>query len=185
MSMMIPEPLQRILERIAQHQQTADDLDILRRSLHHDGKLLQWVSQDGKFNVNIGEIVGGQVHIGDLIYQGSDAEAIRQTVLELLEARKFRSLLTKAEFLDRLEQSVLTSYRMPLVGRDTNLKELQQALGKDNRVIVLHGSAGLGKTRLLVALSEVISTKWILWYVRNETESIELDLASLNVGTVQ
>lgn len=180
MSMMIPEPLQSILERIAQHQQTAEDLEILRRSLHQEGRLLQWVSQDGKFNVNISEIVGGQVQIGDRIYQGPDAEAIRQTVLNLLEARQFRTLLTHAEFSDRIEQSALASYRVPLVGRDASLQKIQRALSDDNQVIVLHGSAGLGKTRLLLALSNVVGSERTLWYVRNEAESIEPDLASLD-----
>ena len=85
--MMIPEPLHRIFERIAQHQQTADDLEVLRRSLHQEGKLLQWVSQDGKFNVNIGEIVGGQVHIGDRATLSDEqiqaiAQAIREQLLQ-------------------------------------------------------------------------------------------------------
>lgn len=85
MSMMIPEPLHSILERIAQHQQTADDLEVLRRSLHQEGKLLQWVSQDGKFNVNIGEIVGGQVHIGDCTTLSDEQiQAIAQAIREQL-----------------------------------------------------------------------------------------------------
>jgi predicted NACHT family NTPase len=83
--MIIPEPLQSILERIAQHQQTADDLEVLRRSLHQEGKLLQWVSQDGKFNVNIGEIVGGQVHIGDrTTLSDEQIQAIAQAIREQL-----------------------------------------------------------------------------------------------------
>jgi NACHT domain/Effector-associated domain 10 len=83
MAMMIPEPLHSILERIAQHQQTAEDLEVLRRSLHQVGKLLQWVSQDGKFNVNIGEIVGGQVHIGDrTTLSDGQIQAIAQAIRE-------------------------------------------------------------------------------------------------------
>jgi Effector-associated domain 10 len=67
--MIIPETLHSTLERIAQHQQTPEDLEILRRSLHQEGKLLQWVSQDGKFNINIGEIVGGHSGTKSLTYE--------------------------------------------------------------------------------------------------------------------
>jgi predicted NACHT family NTPase len=84
-SMTISEPLHKILERIAQHQQTAEDLEVLRRSFLQDGKLLQWVSQDGKFNVNIGEIVGGQVHIGDrTTLSDEQIQAIAQAIREQL-----------------------------------------------------------------------------------------------------
>jgi NACHT domain/Effector-associated domain 10 len=83
--MTIPEPLHSILERITQHQQTVEDLEVLRRSLHQDGRLLQWVSQDGKFNVNIGEIVGGQLHIGDhTTLSDEQIQAIAQAIREQL-----------------------------------------------------------------------------------------------------
>jgi NACHT domain/Effector-associated domain 10 len=79
--MTIPEPLHSILERIAQQQQTAADLEVLRQSLRQNGPVLQWVSQDGKFNVNIGEIVGGQVHIGDrMTLSDEQIQAIAQAI---------------------------------------------------------------------------------------------------------
>ncbi|MDX2241450.1 MAG: hypothetical protein NW224_12265 [Leptolyngbyaceae cyanobacterium bins.302] len=67
-----------MLQRIAQKQQTEDDLEKLRSlgSLRLDGNVVQWVSQDGKFNTNVGQITGGEVHIGDRIYQTTDSEAI-------------------------------------------------------------------------------------------------------------
>jgi Effector-associated domain 10 len=61
--MTTPEQLQAILERIASQQQTAMDLEILRRSLLQKGTVLQWVSQDGKFNTNVGELRDSEVHI--------------------------------------------------------------------------------------------------------------------------
>jgi len=83
--MMTPEALDTILERITQKQQTEQDMEVLRRSLRLVGDTVQWVSQDGKFNTNVGEITGGTVHIGDRIYQGASAEAIRDIIRSLLQ----------------------------------------------------------------------------------------------------
>jgi hypothetical protein len=153
----------------------SDNLQILQNDLSK-----QTAIQIGKYIVNLSQ--GQNVHIGDRIYRGADAETIRQTVLELLEARRFCTLLTHAEFSDRIEKSALTSYQIPIVGRDECLQEIQQSLTSDRQVIILHGSAGLGKTRLLLALADVIGNEKTLWYVRNEAESIEPDLALLDAG---
>ena len=174
------DDLNSILNSILAGDRTETNLAKLRQFLKVNGNMVQWVSQDGKFNSNVGQITGGEFHFGDRIYQGADAEAIRQTVLNLLEARQFRTLLTHAEFSDRIEQSALTSYQIPIVGRDGCLQEIQQSLTGDRRVIVLHGSAGLGKTRLLLALVDVTHDEKTLWYVRNEAESIDPDLALLD-----
>jgi hypothetical protein len=165
--------LEDVLKRIEEGTPTESDIELLRSTLA-EGAIVQL----GKYNVNIGQ--GHEVHIGDRTYQGADAEAIRQGLLELIEAREFHALLTYTEFADRIEQSALTSYRVSLAGRDVNLQEIQKALRSDNRITVLHGSAGLGKTRLLLALAEVIGNERDLWYVRNEAESIEPDLALLD-----
>ena len=99
------EPLE-ILDRIVSGKPTDLDLELLRQLLttNKDQNLVQL----GKYSVNIGP--GHDIHIGDRIYQGADAVAIRQTVLSLLEARQFRTLLTHAEFSDRIEQSALASF---------------------------------------------------------------------------
>jgi predicted NACHT family NTPase len=84
-AMMTPEALNAILERITQKQQTEQDMEVLRQSLRLAGDTVQWVSQDGKFNTNVGQITGGAVHIGDRIYQGASAEAIRDIIQSLLQ----------------------------------------------------------------------------------------------------
>ncbi|MBD2607390.1 SH3 domain-containing protein [Scytonema hofmannii FACHB-248] len=76
--------LSNIIERILNGSQTQDDIEQLRRSLNMAGSVLQLVSQDGKFNTNIGQITGGEVHLGDRIYQGADAETIRQVLQQVL-----------------------------------------------------------------------------------------------------
>lgn len=201
--------LAQVIQRVAVGEPTEDDIQLLRNTLTHSvgrgtiqlgkyninlgqgqeihigNRLLtpqteQLSVQLGKYNVNIGQ--GQAIQIGDRIYQDADAEAIRKVLLQLLEARNFRTLLTHAEFSDRVEQVALTSYRVPLLGRDTNLQDIQQSLASDHRIIVLHGAAGLGKTRLLLALSDITSDEQSLWYVRNEAESIEPELASLDIN---
>ncbi len=168
--------LDNVIQRIAAEETTEEDLQLLRNVMAQNAE--QGLVQLGKYNVNIAQ--GQDIQIGDRIYQGVEAETIRQLLSELLEARKLRALLTHAEFSDRVEQSALTSYQVPLVGRDELLQQIQQALSGDNQVIVLHGLAGLGKTRLLLALIDVIDVQKRLWYVRNEAESIEPELASLD-----
>ncbi|MBC1237531.1 hypothetical protein [Nostoc sp. 2RC] len=77
--------LSNIIERILNGSQTQDDIEQLRRSLKIVDGVLQSVSQNGKFNTNIGQIIGGDIHIGDRIYQGADAEIIRRIFQEILE----------------------------------------------------------------------------------------------------
>jgi hypothetical protein len=104
--MTIPEPLHSILERIAQHQQTAADVEVLRQSLRQNGSVLQWVSQDGQFNVNIGEIVGGQVHISDRTTLSEEQiQAIAQAIGEQL-ARPLPPVPAELPAIDDLVQQV-------------------------------------------------------------------------------
>ena len=81
--MMTPDELSAILERITQHQQTEQDLEMLRRSLAGDRQV---ASQLGKYNVNIGE--GKEIHIGDRIFQGADAEAIKEALRSVLQEKQ-------------------------------------------------------------------------------------------------
>ncbi|MUG94448.1 SUMF1/EgtB/PvdO family nonheme iron enzyme [Scytonema sp. UIC 10036] len=78
-----PDELVAILDRILAGIRDEEEITLLRRSLKISGSTLQYVSQDGKFNTNIGQITGGEVHFGDL-YQGADAETIKAVFRELL-----------------------------------------------------------------------------------------------------
>mgnify|MGYP000241027312 CR=1 FL=1 len=78
--MSLPNKLQLIFDRIAQHQQSDTDLELLRQYLSTSG---QFVSQQGKFNVILGQ--GQDIHIGDRIYHGADAETIRSIVRTIIE----------------------------------------------------------------------------------------------------
>ena len=78
--MSLPDKLKPIFDRIAQHQQTNADMEMLRQHLSTGGQL---VSQQGKYAVNLGQ--GQDIHIGDRIYQGADAETIRDIVRAIIQ----------------------------------------------------------------------------------------------------
>ncbi|PSB04968.1 hypothetical protein C7B64_01730 [Merismopedia glauca CCAP 1448/3] len=168
--------LERTIERIATREYIDEDVLLLRQLLIVDDskKLIQL----GKYNVNIGQ--GKEIQIGDRIYQGAEAETIHQVIQQVLEARKFYALLTPPEFSDRAEQAALASHKGVFVGREAILNKLQQNLSEGIGVSILHGSGGIGKTRLLLSLADIIPEEANLWYLRNETESIEPELASLD-----
>lgn len=79
------EEFNSIIERITQNRQSGADLEKLR-SLQLNGDTVQSVSQDGKFVVDVGQISGGEIHIGDRVYHGADAEKIRSLIEETLAA---------------------------------------------------------------------------------------------------
>ena len=172
-----------ILDSILSGRRDEEDIAKLRQSLSMAGSVLQLVSQDGKFNTNIGQITGGEVHIGDRIYQGANAEAIQRVFQDVLDARHLRTLLTHNEFTQRVEQVALTSHQGCFVGRETIRQQLQSCLDRASSTIILHGSGGLGKTRLLLALPDIIPKERSLWYIRNEAETVEPDIASLSRDT--
>jgi Effector-associated domain 10 len=70
-----PSNLNEILQRILNGTQTDAEVEVLRQWLNSGG--IQ-TFQVGKYNPNLGAAQG--VHIGDRIYHGLDAEAIREVV---------------------------------------------------------------------------------------------------------
>ncbi|AVH63784.1 NACHT domain-containing protein [Nostoc sp. 'Peltigera membranacea cyanobiont' N6] len=97
--MTTPEELNAILERIVKKQQTEADITVLRTWLSGSGQI---VSQQGKYAVNLGQ--GQEIHIGDRIYQGADAEIIREIVRSLLEELKATGQFTA--FKEQNQQSI-------------------------------------------------------------------------------
>jgi hypothetical protein len=103
--MTTPEELNAILERIVKKQQTEADITVLRKWLSGG----QIVSQQGKYAVNLGQ--GQEIHIGDTfgglclrIYQGADAELVREILRSLLEELKATGQF--AAFQEQNQQSV-------------------------------------------------------------------------------
>ncbi|GBE90945.1 HEAT repeat domain-containing protein [Nostoc cycadae] len=75
------DKLLAIFDRIVEGKNTTKtDIEQLRRSLKIVEGVIQLVSQNGKFNSNIGQITGGDIHIGDRIYQGVDVETLKKVL---------------------------------------------------------------------------------------------------------
>ncbi len=72
-----PDQLIAILDRILNGSRDESEVAQLRQWLKLSGSTLQFVSQDGTFNTNIGQVQGGEIHIGDRHYQ-FDVEALRE-----------------------------------------------------------------------------------------------------------
>ncbi|MBD2415538.1 hypothetical protein FACHB389_05655 [Nostoc calcicola FACHB-389] len=90
--MTTPEELNAILERIVKKQQTETDITVLRQWLSGSGQI---VSQQGKYAVNLGQ--GQDIHIGDRIYQGADAEVIKEIVRSILGEIKVPAQFTTSQ----------------------------------------------------------------------------------------
>ncbi|GBE90953.1 SAV_2336 N-terminal domain-related protein [Nostoc cycadae] len=75
------ERLEETLHRVEQGMQTDEDITFLRQLLLAGDR--QIALQLGKYNINIGE--GKEIHIGDRIYRGADAETVRKISKEILE----------------------------------------------------------------------------------------------------
>ncbi|MFM7886386.1 MAG: hypothetical protein ACKPCM_06800, partial [Pseudanabaena sp.] len=171
--------LENIIESVALTTINDSDRLLLRGLLTQNTEKTYF--QLGKYNINISE--GENIHIGDRIYHGANAEAIRKVLQEIIEERKFRTLLTHCEYLERMEivaKSYQATYLGILAGRKKNQDEIKELLDGHASVIILHGAGGIGKTRLLLSLKDQLSPDISLWYVRNEAESVESELVNLD-----
>lgn len=97
-----PDELIAILDRILNGSRDESEIAQLRQWLKVSGSTLQFVSQDGKLNTNIGQVQGGEIHIGDRIYQGADAETIKTVIQAVLQHPPVQqSQLTPQEYRNR------------------------------------------------------------------------------------
>ena len=75
--------LTAILDRIASDTYTTNDLDLLGQAMRVRGD--KNVVQLGRYNVRLER--GDNVHIGDRIYQGVEADAIRSALQDVVQDR--------------------------------------------------------------------------------------------------
>ncbi|MBW4631126.1 MAG: formylglycine-generating enzyme family protein [Iphinoe sp. HA4291-MV1] len=80
--MAIEDEISSILDRVARHQHTEADIIYLHQLLKNVGNERDMV-QLAKNIVNIGQVHGGEVHLGDRIDQGADTETIKAVIREL------------------------------------------------------------------------------------------------------
>jgi len=76
----IPDELNPAFDRIASDHSTEADVEAVRQFLStHNAEVLQV----GKYNINVGQ--GQNIQIGDRIYQGTDAETLREVIQAILQ----------------------------------------------------------------------------------------------------
>jgi hypothetical protein len=79
--MTIEDETNSILDRVARHQHTKADIIFLRQLINAGNNDLAQLSKN---IANIGQVHGGEFHIGDRTYYGTDAETIKAAVREIL-----------------------------------------------------------------------------------------------------
>ncbi len=102
------DELAAIFDRIANGQFTEADVVSLRQFLESGDREVK--AQFAKFNVNIGN--GKDIHIGDCTYYGTDAEAIRtilrEVISQTLEAKENSELIVNWQ---KVSQELLHEYQ--------------------------------------------------------------------------
>lgn len=132
--MTLPDDPSAIFDRLISGKFTESDLEIIRQLLSPTDT--QNVIQLGKYNVNLGQ-GQGDIHIGDRIYQGASAEAIRDLI---------RSTLQEL-------QSTATPIPLPLKSVDELVQEVRSRLHDD--IQRLHGTMPLWGVDHWVPLGEL------------------------------
>jgi hypothetical protein len=143
-----PNDFAAILDRIAASTYTEADLQKLCELLQAGDR--QNLIQLGKYNVNIGQ--GQNIHVGDHIYQGLDAETIRNV---LLAALKNQDGLQRASV--PFQAPNLPDYFVPRPEKSdelfTHLISEDAAMSGVLVVSAVYGLGGIGKTTLVAALA--------------------------------
>ncbi len=176
-----PKDLQAIFQRFASRSHTDADLEIIRQEY-----------EAGSFTVAAGDrsvaglVIGSVVITGDgntiYTFEDIDPDELREMLRQAVQSLRVSALLTYEQFAERAIKRAndLAGHGETLIGRSHLLNELGQFLSGTATTAVLHGPGGLGKTRLLLALPNVLPSDTTLWYVRSRAESIEVDLAILD-----
>lgn len=136
------DDLSAIIARILNHQHTDEDLEILRQAISSSDS--QSTLKIGKYNVNVRE--GQDIHIGDRIYQGEDAQAIQEIIASLVRELQSRKKATIA-----VKHIPYTGVRH-FVGRSDELVKIHEKFHQQNAVAIsaVAGMGGVGKTELAI-----------------------------------
>jgi WD40 repeat protein len=145
-----------LIDRLSAGEATEENLQKFRSALSIGDN--QNILQFGKYSINIGQ--GQSIQIGDHIYQGLNAEMIRQIIWNTLQA--LRLLPTSAEQPESLPIGPIIIPKQDwgdatdattFFGRTNELDILEQWIIHDHcRLIAIVGMAGIGKTYLSLKL---------------------------------
>lgn len=128
------EDLSKIFDRIAKVEESENDIKTLREILRSPVSL-GWLSQDGEKVIQIGRNIvniaeGRDIQIGDRIYQGTDAEAIKEALrLVLQEKQKGKRPSVTA----RLNQSLHNAVSINL-GKEAQSQQVKRNWSSDIKI---------------------------------------------------
>src|SRR5258706_6482772 len=169
------------LERLIVGNATSTDEELLRHTL-----------QSNQCSIAIGEravAIGGDANDAIIItgdgnivpvFKGLDNDALDTIARLVREALVLPTLLTSEQFSKRVEREALVGHGEVLVGREVLLEEMREKLAGDAQVLVLYGSGGVGKTRVLLSLLGCVPAGAKVWFLRTEAESVEHAIAALD-----
>lgn len=115
-----------------------------------------------------------------LYKQDAQSAELLEEIKKFIDQGRSTGTILKSEFSSRAEQNAPASHQGRLIGREKTVEKLQENISNAITVTILHGSGGVGKTRLLLSISKINPDEINLWFVNNNTESIESELASLD-----
>ncbi|MEB3220258.1 MAG: NB-ARC domain-containing protein [Nostocales cyanobacterium 94392] len=153
------EDINSVINRIVTGEYTDVDIAALRGMLSSGDN--QTKLQLGKYNVNIPE--GKEVHIGDRIYQGADAETLRKFLQEVLQQQNYNPLtqLTGADGLGELSSTV-PQLPLKFLSRPDEINSLKTLILSDSnqrlgvigafRATGVQGMGGIGKSVVIAEL---------------------------------
>jgi hypothetical protein len=165
---------------------------IAGKATSNDEELLQDTMQNSHYAIAVGEsavalngnandaiIIAGD---GNEVYtfSGLDANALDTIARLVRETLILRTLLTPEQFLQRAEREALVGHEGILVGREALFERIKEQLAGDIQLLVLYGSGGIGKTRVLLSLPDCVPPGTKVWFLRTEAESVEDALAALD-----
>jgi tetratricopeptide (TPR) repeat protein len=145
--MPVSEDLFVIVERIINHHESAEDLETLRLLIGTNSS--HESLQIGKYGVNVGQ--GQDIHIGDKIYQGADAETIREIIAPLIRELQLRESVPSQKAANAVKYIPHTGVSH-FVGRSKELTKIHEKLHQQNAVVIsaVAGMGGVGKTELVI-----------------------------------
>lgn len=117
--MTVPGDLEAIFDRITSHTHTEGDITTLKTLIvSGDGNTVQL----GKYNVNINQ--GRDVQVGDRIYQGPDAEAIKAIILQVIEEYNSKKDTTVESKRNRHFNETVYSTLLPILEMPSYIYEV-------------------------------------------------------------
>lgn len=156
-------------------------------------EILQETLRNSHYSIALGDravIIGGNANdavivTGDknvvYIFKGLDNNTLATITRLVEEASVLSTLLTPEQFSQRAEKEALVGHGELLVGRELLLEKIREELAGDIQVLVLYGSGGAGKTRLLLSLQDCVQPRTKIWFTRTEAESVEHAIAALDL----